>query len=30
MLRQAIEEPTQRARISAVLSILTFPGVVIT
>lgn len=30
MLRQAIEEPTQRARVSAVLSILTFPGVVIT
>ena len=30
MLRQAIEEPTQRARFSAVLSILTFPGVVIT
>ena len=30
MLRQAIDEPTQRARMSAVLSILTFPGVVIT
>lgn len=30
MLRQAIEEPTQRARFAAVLSILTFPGVVIT
>jgi heme exporter protein C len=30
MLRQAIEEPTQRARYSAVLSILTFPGVIIT
>jgi len=30
MLRQAIDEPTQRARLSAVLSILTFPGVVIT
>jgi heme exporter protein C len=30
MLRQAIDEPTQRARNSAVLSILTFPGVVIT
>jgi len=30
MLRQAIDEPTQRARFSAVLSILTFPGVVIT
>jgi heme exporter protein C len=30
MLRQAIEEPTQRAKYSAVLSILTFPGVVIT
>jgi heme exporter protein C len=30
VLRQAIDEPTQRARISAVLSILTFPGVVIT
>lgn len=30
MLRQAIEEPTQRARSSAVLNILTFPGVVIT
>jgi heme exporter protein C len=25
MLRQAIDEPTQRARMSAVLSILTFP-----
>lgn len=30
MLRQVIEEPTQRARISAVLSILTFPAVMIT
>lgn len=30
MLRQAIDEPTQRARMSAVLSILTFPGVMIT
>ena len=30
MLRQAIDEPTQRARFAAVLSILTFPGVVIT
>ncbi|MBC7924359.1 MAG: cytochrome c biogenesis protein CcsA [Bryobacteraceae bacterium] len=30
MLRQAIDEPTQRARFSAVLSIFTFPGVVIT
>jgi heme exporter protein C len=30
MLRQTIEEPTQRARISAVLSIFTFPAVVIT
>ena len=30
MLRQTIEEPTQRARISAVLSIMTFPAVVIT
>ena len=30
MLRQAIEEPTQRARFAAVLSVLTFPGVVIT
>lgn len=30
MLRNAIEEPTQRARSAAVLSILTFPGVVIT
>jgi heme exporter protein C len=30
MLRHAIEEPTQRARSAAVLSILTFPGVVIT
>lgn len=30
VLRQAIEEPTQRARFAAVLSILTFPGVVIT
>jgi heme exporter protein C len=30
MLRQAVEEPTQRARYAAVLSILTFPGVVIT
>jgi heme exporter protein C len=30
MLRQAIDEPTQRARLSGVLSILTFPGVVIT
>ena len=30
MLRQAMEEPTQRARSSAVLSILTFPAVVIT
>jgi heme exporter protein C len=30
MLRQALEEPTQRARFSAVLSILTFPAVVIT
>jgi heme exporter protein C len=30
MLRQAIDEPTQRGRFAAVLSILTFPGVVIT
>src|SRR3954451_12865386 len=30
MLRQAIEEPSQRARLAAVLSILTFPAVVIT
>ncbi len=30
MLRQSLEEPTQRARFAAVLSILTFPGVVIT
>lgn len=30
MLRQAIDEPAHRARISAVLSILTFPAVVIT
>ncbi len=30
MLRQAIDEPTQRARSSAVLSIFTFPGVIIT
>lgn len=30
VLRDAIHEPTQRARISAVLSILTFPAVVIT
>jgi heme exporter protein C len=30
VLRTAIEEPTQRARLSAVLSILTFPAVVIT
>ena len=30
MLRNAIDEPTQRARLSAVLSVLTFPGVVIT
>ena len=30
ILRKTIEEPTQRARISAVLSILTFPAVVIT
>jgi heme exporter protein C len=30
MLRQAIDEPTQRARSAAVLSILTFPGVIIT
>jgi heme exporter protein C len=30
MLRQAIDEPTQRARFAAVLSILTFPGVIIT
>jgi len=30
MLRQAIDEPTQRARLAAVLSILTFPAVVIT
>ena len=30
MLRQVIEEPVHRARISAVLSILTFPAVVIT
>jgi heme exporter protein C len=30
MLRKAIDEPTQRARNAAVLSILTFPGVVIT
>jgi heme exporter protein C len=30
MLRQAIEEPTQRARFGAVLSILTFPAVIIT
>jgi heme exporter protein C len=29
MLRQAIDEPTQRARYAAVLSILTFPGVII-
>ena len=30
MLRQAIDEPTQRGRFAAVLSILTFPGVIIT
>jgi heme exporter protein C len=30
MLRHAIDEPTQRARSAAVLSILTFPGVIIT
>lgn len=30
VLRQAIDEPTQRGRSAAVLSILTFPGVVIT
>ena len=30
MLRNAIDEPTQRARSAAALSILTFPGVVIT
>ncbi len=30
ILRQAIDEPTQRARYSAVLSILSFPGVIIT
>lgn len=30
MLRRAIEEPTERARASAVLSIFTFPGVIIT
>src|SRR5690349_16996801 len=30
MLRQALDEPTQRARFSAVLSILTFPAVIIT
>lgn len=30
MLREAIDEPTQRARSAAVLSILTFPGVIIT
>lgn len=30
MLRQAIDEPTQRARLAAALSILTFPAVVIT
>lgn len=30
VLRNAIDEPTQRARMSAVLSILTFPGVIIT
>ena len=30
MLREAVDEPTQRARLSAVLSILTFPAVVIT
>lgn len=30
MLRQALDEPTHRARFSAVLSILTFPAVVIT
>jgi heme exporter protein C len=30
MLRKAIDEPTQRARFGAVLSILTFPGVIIT
>ncbi|HYP14588.1 MAG TPA: cytochrome c biogenesis protein, partial [Bryobacteraceae bacterium] len=30
MLRQAVEESTMRARFSAVLSIFTFPGVVIT
>ncbi len=30
MLRQAIDEPTQRARFSAVLSILTYPSVIIT
>ncbi len=30
ILRQAIDEPTQRARYAAVLSILSFPGVIIT
>jgi heme exporter protein C len=30
MLRSAIDEPTQRGRSAAVLSILTFPGVIIT
>jgi heme exporter protein C len=30
MLRKAVDEPTQRARMSAVLSIFTFPGVIIT
>jgi heme exporter protein C len=30
VLRSAIDEPSQRARISAVMSILTFPGVIIT
>jgi heme exporter protein C len=30
MLRQAVEEPTQRGRLAAVLSIMTFPCVVIT
>ena len=30
MLREAVDEPTQRARLAAVLSILTFPAVVIT
>ncbi|MDZ4797248.1 MAG: cytochrome c biogenesis protein [Bryobacteraceae bacterium] len=30
MLREALDEPTQRARFAAVLSILTFPGVIVT